>query len=114
MGTMEVNIDRTSYAIQEDYILATDLADYLVKKGVPFRQAHSIVGELMCYVSDQGRNLHQIDLEEYQRFSALFQEDVYSITTDSSIAARNITGGTAPQQVEAQLARARKILSDTE
>jgi len=108
--TLKVNAVRTCQATEEGYILATDLADYLVKKGVPFRQAHNIVGELVRYAISQGKKLPQLSLSEYQRFSPLFGEDVYSITIDSSIAARNIVGGTAPEQVEAQLARARNIV----
>ena len=108
--TLKVNAGRTHQAAEEGYILATDIADYLVKKGVPFRQAHKIVGELVSYAVEQGKGLHQLDLSQYQRFSKLFKEDVYAITIESSIAARNILGGTAPQQVEAQLARARRIV----
>ena len=110
MKTLRVNAERTRQAAEEGYILATDVADYLVRKGVPFRQAHTIVGKLVSYAWDRGKGLHQLDLGEYQRFSTLFKEDVYAITVESSIAARNILGGTAPQQVEAQLARARSIV----
>jgi argininosuccinate lyase len=108
--TLKVNAERTRQAAEEGYILATDIADYLVRKGVPFRQAHKIVGELVSYAVEQGKGLHQLDLSQYQRFSPLFKEDVYAITIESSIAARNILGGTAPQQVESQLARARSIV----
>jgi len=108
--TLKVNAGRTRQAAEEGYILATDIADYLVKKGVPFRQAHKIVGELVRYAVEQGKGLHQLDLSQYQRFSTLFKEDVYAITVESSIAARNILGGTAPQQVDFQLARARSIV----
>jgi argininosuccinate lyase len=68
----------------------------------------------VSYAIDQGKSLHQIDLSQYKSYSPLFEEDVYSITLDSSIKARNIPGGTAPQQVEAQLAAARRIVEDTE
>ena len=108
--TLKVNAVRARQAAEEGYILATDVADYLVKKGVPFRQAHKIVGELVSYAVEQGKGLHQLDLSQYQRFSSLFEEDVYTITVESSIAARNILGGTAPQQVDFQLARARSIV----
>jgi len=107
---LKVNAGRTRQAAEEGYILATDVADYLVKKGVPFRQAHKIVGELVSYALDKGKGLHQLDLSQYQRFSSLFEEDVYAITVESSIAARNILGGTAPHQVDFQLARARSIV----
>jgi argininosuccinate lyase len=110
MRMLKVNAGRTRQAAEEGYILATDLADYLVKKGVPFRQAHKIVGELVSYAVEQGKGLYQLDLSQYQRFCPLFKKDVYAITVESSISARNILGGTAPQQVEAQLARARRIV----
>lgn len=108
--TLKVNAERTHQAAEEGYILATDVADYLVKKGIPFRQAHTIVGKLVSYAMEQGKGLQQLDLSQYQRFSPIFKEDVYTITVESSIAARNIPGGTAPQQVAAQISRARKIV----
>ncbi len=108
--TLKVNAEHTHQATEEGYILATDVADYLVKKGIPFRQAHTIVSKLVSYAIEQGKGLQQLDLSQYQRFSPIFKEDVYAITVESSIAARNIPGGTAPQQVEAQISRARKIV----
>ena len=112
--TLKVNTGRTRQAAREGYILATDVADYLVNKGIPFRQAHQIVAELVNYAIQQDKGLHQLELGEYQRFSPLFTEDVCAITVESSIAARNILGGTAPQQVKAQLKRAREILNNEE
>ena len=108
--TMKVNSSRTRHAAEESYSLATDVADYLVRKGMPFRQAHGVVGELVSYAIGKGVGLHQLGLDEYRRFSALFEDDVYAITVDSSVAARNNVGGTAPQQVEAQLTRARNVV----
>ncbi len=108
--TLKVNAERTRQAAQKGYLLATDLADYLVKRGIPFRQAHSIVGKLVSYAIEQGKSLDQLDLSEYQQLSPLFEEDVYKIKVVSFIAARIVTGGTAPQQVEAQLARARSVV----
>ena len=112
--TLKVNSVRTRQAAEEGYILATDVADYLVKKGLPFRQAHAVVAKLVAYAIDQGKSLHQIDLSHYKSYSPLFEEDVYNITLDSSIRARNVSGGTAPQQVEAQLAAARRIVENKE
>ena len=108
--TVKVNSARTHQAAEESYVLATDIADYLVKKGVPFREAYSVVGKLVSYAIDQGKSLNQLDLSQYRRFSPLFDEDVYAVTIDSSVAARNGLGATAPHQVEAQLARARDIV----
>jgi argininosuccinate lyase len=108
--TIEVNTARISQAMQTDYILATDLADYLVKKGMPFREAHGVVGRLGEYAMSKGKNFRELDLEEYNKFSPLFGDDVYKITVESSVAARNAAGGTSPRQVGKALARARKLI----
>ena len=105
------NISNTLLILGVSALIAPLLAkNTTVNKEIPFRQAHTIVGELVNYAIEQGKDLHQLDLGEYQRFSTLFEEDIYSITIDSSIANRDIPGGTAPQQVEAQLDRAKKII----
>ncbi len=108
--TLQVNALHTCQAAGEGYVLATDLADYLVKKGMPFRQAHATVGKLVLYAINKGKGLSQLDLGEYQQFSTLFAADARDITADTSVAARNILGGTAPQQVQTQLSRARSIV----
>ena len=108
--SLEIDTGRLSEAVSADYILATDLADYLASKKVPFREAHGIVGELCQYAVSQGKELRQLTSEEYRRFSSHFGDDVYLITPETSVAARNIPGGTAPQQVEEALKRARILL----
>lgn len=108
--SITVNAKRIGKVVAKDYILATDLADYLVKKGMPFREAHSSVSKLVRYAIEQGKSLHKLGLSEYQKLSPLFAEDVYAITPESSIASKNIIGGTAPEQVKAALKRAKKIL----
>ena len=108
--TIKVNVKHIREAIKKDYILATDLADYLVKKGLPFREAHGVVAKLSEYASSKGKNFCELSLKEYNNFSPLFTKDVYDITLESSIAARNVVGGTSPQQVEAALATARKLI----
>jgi argininosuccinate lyase len=110
IATMQIRGDRTKEAAEGGYILATDLADYLVRKGVPFRQAHEIVGKLVQYAMEKGKGFKELSLDEYQRFSPLFAQDVYSVTVESSLEARNARGGTAPRQVEQALKRARKIV----
>jgi len=92
------------------YVLATDLADYLVKKGLPFRQAHDIVGKLVQYAISKNKGFHELSLKEYRNFSPLFADDVYGITAEASVEARNAVGGTAPKQVAAALSRARKLV----
>jgi argininosuccinate lyase len=114
MATLRIKTDRISRAAETDYMLATDIADYLVKKGVPFRKAHSIVGNLVRYAIETGKALHDIDLIEYRRFCPDFENDVKSITLESALAARNATGGTAPDEVEKALAAARRSLNAKE
>lgn len=108
--TLKVNPQRISNAINEDYILATDLADYLVKKGMPFRQAHNTVSKLGEYAVANQKSFRELSLSEYRNFSPLFDKDVYNITLESSIASRNIVGGTAANQVEVALEKARRLL----
>ncbi len=109
--TLQVKAANTGKAVEQGYILATDLADYLVKKGEAFRTAHDIVAKLVSYAVEKGKSLAQLNVSEYQKFSPLFGEDVYSITVESSLAARDVIGGTAPRQVELALAAARKIVA---
>ncbi|MBU1214867.1 MAG: argininosuccinate lyase [Gammaproteobacteria bacterium] len=99
-------------AALQGYATATDLADYLVKKGLPFRDAHEAVALAVRYAEQKGCDLAELKLEELKQFSNLVADDIYGVLTlEGSLAARNHTGGTAPQQVEAAIARARKLLS---
>jgi len=109
LSTLRINRGRMREAMSS-YILATDLADYLVKKGLPFREAHGVVAELTKYALERGKGLNELSLKEYQQFSPLFSQDVYGITLEASINARNVFGGTATEQVAAALARAKKLL----
>jgi argininosuccinate lyase len=111
--TAGIRVDghRTRRAAGEDYTLATDIADYLVKKGVPFRRAHAAVGSLVRYAVDGGKALSDLDIGEYKQFSSEFDDDVKSITVESSLAARNAPGGTAPEQVAKALNEARRKLN---
>ena len=108
--TIKVNTEHISQAMKTDYILATDLADYLVKKGMPFREAHGVVARLSEYAMSKGKNFRELGRKEYRKFSPLFADDVYKITLDSSVAARNVAGGTSPQQVGKALTRAKRLI----
>jgi len=112
--TLQVKTENTEEAVKRGYILATDLADYLVKKGEAFRTAHDIVARLVSYTVAKGKLFAQLSLSEFKEFSPLFGDDVYLITIESSIAARDVAGGTAPKQVEWALAAARKIVEQGE
>ena len=107
---LKINTSLMSRDMSDSYILATDLADYLVKKGLPFRQAHSIVGKLVHYAVSKNKGFQELGLDEYRSFSPLFADDVYGITVKTSVEARNVVGGTAPKQVAAALSRARKLI----
>ena len=97
----------------QGYATATDLADYLVKKGLPFRDAHEAVALAVRFAVGRGCDLSGLKLEELQQFSTLIENDLYGVLTlEGSLAARNHIGGTAPQQVEAAIARARNYLAE--
>jgi len=114
VSTLKVNADRTRTAADSPYILATDVADYLVGKGMPFREAHQIVGSLVKYAVGKGKSLRDLDIDEYQKLSPLFEKDITDISVEKSVAARNVQGGTAPEQVEAALKAAREKLNGRE
>lgn len=108
--TLKLNPDRMRAALGED-MLATDLADYLVKKGLPFRQAHHVVGRVIQIAQDQGITLSQIPIENLQDLSDLFTDDVRDVFDFSaSVAARKAPGGPAPSAVRDQIALARESL----
>ncbi len=111
MKTLRVKGENMGQAARQGYILATDLADYLVKKGEAFRSAHSIVARLINYAVEKGKSLNELSLSEFKKFSSFFEDDVHSITVESSLVARNDVGGTAPEQVTEALKRAKKIAS---
>ncbi len=113
VATLQVKAENITRAAGQGYLLATDLADYLVKKGAAFRTAHEIVAGLTSYAIKKKKSFSEISLAEYKNFSALFDEDVYSITVESSIAARDVIGGTAPRQVAQALVRAQKMIENT-
>jgi argininosuccinate lyase len=109
--TVRVNAERMGAVAAESYTLATDLADYLAQRGVPFRQAYEAVGRLVRYADEKGKALGQLSLREYRRFSPLFEEDVFGrLDARAAIEARDVPGGTAPRQVMAALKRARRRL----
>ena len=100
-------------AALKGFATATDLADYLVRRGVPFRDAHEAVGKAVALGVAKGCDLAQLSLPELQSFSEVIGEDVYDVLTlEGSVAARDHVGGTAPNQVRAAVARARARLAD--
>ncbi|GAA0789913.1 argininosuccinate lyase [Marinobacterium sediminicola] len=99
-------------AARRGFSTATDLADYLVRKGVAFRDAHEIVGLSVAYGIKTGKDLSDMTLEELQQFSDTIEQDVFEVLTlEGSVAARNHIGGTAPDQVRAAVIRGRDLLA---
>jgi len=109
MVQVTVKADSMREAAKSGFSTATDLADYLVRAGIPFRDSHEIVGKAVRLGVDTDRDLSEIALEELQQFSEVIQEDVFEVLTlEGSVAARNHIGGTAPAQVREAVQRARK------
>jgi len=111
---IQVRPDAMMAALGQGHATATDLADYLVKKGLPFRDAHEAVARAVRTAADRGCDLATLPLEELQGYSPLIAADVFVVLTiEGSLAARNHIGGTAPEQVRAAIVRARANLSAT-
>jgi argininosuccinate lyase len=95
-------------AAMRGFATATDLADYLVRKGMPFRDAHEVVGKAVAFGVAEGRDLSEMSLQELRGFSGTIDQDVFEVLTlEGSVAARNHVGGTAPTQVRAAIVRAK-------
>ena len=109
---VQANKESMLEAARRGFSTATDLADYLVRKGIPFRDSHEIVGKAVAYGIEQNKDLSEMSLEELQQFSDQIAEDVFKVLTlKGSVAARNHIGGTAPDQVRAAAKRAMELLS---
>jgi argininosuccinate lyase len=102
--------ERGRAASSANYALATDYADLLVRKGLPFRQAHEVIGKLVRYAEQEGKPFSELTSQEFQRFSKLFPDDAPELTVDDALRARSARGGTAPRQVAAQLRKWRRQL----
>jgi len=110
---LKVKAERMRAAARQGYSTATDLADYLVRKGVAFRDAHEIVGKSVRFGIEQGRDLADLTLDELRQFSDAIEDDVFEVLTlEGSVAARNHLGGTAPEQVRRQVKAARARLGE--
>lgn len=110
---MYINEEKMRISAGSGYSTATDLADYLVRKGVPFRQSHHIVGKTVAYAIDNNKNLDELTLEELQGFSKLITNDVFNyITLESSVKNRNSYGGTALDSVMTQIKHAKSFIDE--
>ena len=111
LASLTFRTERMRAAAGENFATATDLADYLVRKGLPFRQAHEVVGKVVRHALDRGVGLEQVSLDELCRFSELIGADVHqALTVDASLRARAVSGGTAPDAVRRALAQARELV----
>jgi len=108
-----VNAESMSRAAGKGFIVATDIADYLVGKGVSFRDAHEAVGKLVKLAIEQNRNLENLELEEFQAINEIFDRSVLKILTpEKALASRDHHGGTAPNQVKRACIRALKRIEE--
>jgi len=110
VSTLQVNSDKMQAALGEE-LLATDLADYLVKKGMPFRSAHHVVGKVVQIASNDSIPISQISLETLCELSDLFAEDVDNVFDfQAAVARRQASGGTAPDAVKEQIKMAKMLI----
>src|SRR5450756_1365512 len=112
LGGIKVNAEAMRKAALEGHATATDLADYLVKRGMPFREAHEAVSQAVRFAEGRGCGLADLKLPDLQQFSPLIGEDVFAVLTlEGALKARSHIGGTAPARVRAAIAKARKTLN---
>jgi argininosuccinate lyase len=110
---LEPKRDVMREAAKRGFATATDLADYLVRRGTPFRDAHEIVGKAVGHGVKTGKDLSDMSLAELQQFGGSIDEDVFNVLTlEGSVAARNHIGGTAPEQVRRAVSQAQTELAD--
>lgn len=112
LETLTFNKDKMRSAIENSNTLATDIADYLVGKGIPFREAHGIVNKLTDYSLETNQSIHELSLETYKKFSNLFEIDVTNINIENSINSRDGFGGTALKRVQESIITANGKLKD--
>jgi argininosuccinate lyase len=111
MSEITIKADNMKQAAIAGYTTATDLADYLVRKGIAFRDAHEIVGKAVRYCIEQNTELADLELRQLQQFSDSIGEDIIEVLSlQGSLSSRNHIGGTAPEQVRAAVQRARASL----
>jgi argininosuccinate lyase len=115
IATMTVNADRMKWAVSHDFSNATDLADYLVRKGLPFRKAHAVVGQCVAYAIKEKKYLLDMTLKEYKQFSELFEPDLMqSLDPEYCVNARVSYGGPSFVENDKQLEKGDAILKKQE
>ncbi len=112
ISTMTVNGDHTRQVLESDFSNATDMADYLAKKGLPFRQAHAVVGSAVHYCIEHHKVLRDLSMEEFRSMSPLFEEDIKeALSIENCVKNRESYGGTGPKSVERQQTHAEKAIA---
>ena len=112
---MKLREDVMRHAVEADYSNATDLADYLVRKGLPFRKAHAVAGQAVAQCIARGIYLAELPIADYQQLSPLFAEDIYNaISPETCVSCRNSYGGTSYEQAEMQLEAAKNLMTEEE
>ena len=112
ISTMIVNGDHTRQVLESDFSNATDMADYLAKKGLPFRQAHAVVGSAVHYCIEHHKVLLDLSMEEFRSMSLLFEEDIKeALSIENCVKNRESYGGTGPKSVERQQTHAEKAIA---
>lgn len=112
---MKLREDVMRHAVEADYSNATDLADYLVRKGLPFRKAHAVAGQAVAQCIARGIYLPELPIADYQQLSPLFAEDIYdAISPETCVSCRNSYGGTSYEQAEMQLEAAKNLMTEEE
>lgn len=115
IDTLTVNRANMRRAANGGFISATDCADYLAKKGMPFREAYGIVGKLVGHCMDTGHSLETLPLEEYQKVSPYFQADVYdALSLETCVEGRKVYGGPAPEAVKVQMEHLKQFIQERE
>lgn len=113
IDTMKVNVHHMAESTEKDFSNATELADYLATKGIPFRKAHEIVGKLVLDCTNKGIYLQDVPLEEYQAITPLIEADIYdTLASKTAVIRRHSLGGTGFDQVKAQIKKAQADLAE--
>jgi argininosuccinate lyase len=115
LANIDIDRARAEVAASEGHMNATELADYLVRKSIPFREAHEIVGRIVMHALAHGKELQALTIEELRSFSSSFDNDVYeALSLESTLSAKSVIGGTSPRRVDEALGLARQSLADRE
>ncbi len=115
LSALKVNPSQMRKSLQESDVLATEAADFLVERGVPFREAHRLAGEVVKLALERGKSLESLPLKDWESVSPLFTAEVKNyLSLESSLQKRNVEGGTSPQRLQEELENAQQVLSRME